>query len=192
MPQVFLSIALRLALLSGVAWWAWRSWDAWALVPLCLFAGLMLPNPLLDLLAELWHALRVGVWGPVEGRHFSYRGHSVRVITDAQQRRWVRLSDVRKILGFTASDTRLAITYADGLRMLGSPATAHLCDEALLTHLQTEPGADALKFRHWVERDIAFAARRQRERLGGRAGVKGESLQRQVSSSATAERADPP
>ena len=168
MPQVLLSLAWRLAVLGGVAWWAWRTHDVFALVPLCLLISLLLPNPVLDLFAELWHALRVAVWGPVEGLHFSYRGRSVRVVTDAQHRRWVKLSDVRKIIGFTASDSSLSIAYPGGFRLFGLPATAHLCDESLLAHLRTEPSAEALKFRQWVERDIAFAARRQRERLGTR------------------------
>jgi hypothetical protein len=169
MPQVLLSLAWRLAVLGAVAWWAWRTQDAFALVPLCLLVSLLIPNPLLNLIAELWHALRVAVWGPVEGRHFSYRGRSVRVIIDEDHRRWVNLRDVRKIIGFTASDGSLSIAYPDGFRLFGRRSAAHLCDEALLTHLRTEPGAEALKFRQWVERDIAFAARRQRERFGIRA-----------------------
>lgn len=166
MPQVLWTLAWRLAVLGGVAWWAWRTQAVFALVPLCLLISVLIPNPALNLIAELWHALRVAVWGPVEGRHFSYRGRSVRVITDAQHRRWVNLRDVRKIIGFTASHSRLSVAYPDGFRLLGARGTAHLCDESLLAHLRTEPGAEALKFQQWVERDIAFAARRQRERFG--------------------------
>jgi hypothetical protein len=166
MLQVLWTLAWRLAVLGGVAWWAWRTQDVFALVPLCVLSTLLIPNPALNLIAELWHALRVVVWGPLEGRYFSYRGRSVRVVTDAQQRCWVKLRDVRKIIGFTAGDSSLLIAYPDGFRWLGTRSTAHLCDESLLAHLRTQPGAEALKFQHWVERDIAFAARRQRERFG--------------------------
>ena len=35
-----------------------------------------------------------------------------------------------------------------------------------MAHLAKETSADALRFRHWAEREIAFPARRLRERLG--------------------------
>lgn len=192
MLRVLLTVGLRLAILGVVAWWAWWAWGASGLVPLCLLAAVLLPHPVLDLSSELWRALRLAVWAPVEGRHFSYRGHSVRVITDADHRRWIDLRDVRKILGFTASNTSLSITYGDGYRLLGPGAPAHLCDEALLTHLRTEPGAEALKFRQWVERDIAFAARRLRARFGVRDQAVVESAQRAARSAPAGKRPNGP
>ena len=171
MLQVLWTLAWRLALLGGVVGWALRDHGAIGVVSVCLLLGLLLPNPVLDFIAALWHALRVAVWGPVQGRHFSYRAARVRVVTDNSHRRWVDLRDVRKILGFTASNASLAIAHPNGYRLIGRRATPHLCDEALLAHLRRQPGAEALKFRQWVERDIAFSARRQREHCG----VRGQS-----------------
>ena len=42
-------------------------------------------------------------------------------------------------------------------------------DEALLTHLRKERSPDAIRLANWVEREIVFPARRERERLGIRA-----------------------
>ena len=42
----------------------------------------------------------------------------------------------------------------------------HLSDEALLAHLSKERAPVAVKLRGWVEREIVFPARRQRERQG--------------------------
>ena len=83
--------------------------------------------------------------------------------------RWVRLADVRAIVGFTASDGALAITYPNGVRA-ARPARASRTssDEALLAHLAKERSPEAARLRHWVEREIVFPARRGRERLGVR------------------------
>ena len=90
------------------------------------------------------------------------------MLEDERHRRWVRAADVRKVVGYTASDGALALSYPEGWRLLGSPPAPHFSDEALLEHLSKETSTDALKFRHWVERDIVFPARRQRQRFGVR------------------------
>ena len=59
----------------------------------------------------------------------------MQVVEDADRRRWVRLADVRAVVGFTASDGALAISYPDGVRRLGRPAEPHVGEEALLAHL---------------------------------------------------------
>jgi prophage antirepressor-like protein len=93
----------------------------------------------------------------------------MQVIEDADRRRWVRLADVRAVVGFTASDGALAITYPDGVRRLGRPAEPHVGEEALLAHLLKERSPEAARLRRWVERQVVFPARRERERLGVRA-----------------------
>jgi prophage antirepressor-like protein len=39
-------------------------------------------------------------------------------------------------------------------------------EEALLAHLRKERAPEAARLRVWVEREIVFPARRERERLG--------------------------
>ena len=80
----------------------------------------------------------------VEGRHYAFRGRRVQVLEDADQRRWVRLADVRAIVGFTASDGALAITYPDGVRQSRPPGRSRTSsDEALLAHLLKERSPEA-------------------------------------------------
>nr|MDQ2734992.1 hypothetical protein [Pseudomonadota bacterium] len=76
--------------------------------------------------------------------------------------------DVRAIVGFTASDAALQLTYPDGWRLCGRPVLPHLSDEALPAHLAKERSPTAAKFRQWVEREIVFPARRQHLRRGFR------------------------
>jgi hypothetical protein len=54
---------------------------------------------------------------------------------------------------------------------IGRPLEPHVRDDALLAHLDKERSPEALRLRHWVEREIAFPARRQRARLGIRSAA---------------------
>ena len=88
------------------------------------------------------------------------------MLEDDDHRRWVRAADVRKVVGLTASYGALALSYPNGWRSLGKPAEPHFSDEALIAHLAKQGAPEALRFRHWAEREIAFPAQRLRERLG--------------------------
>jgi hypothetical protein len=128
--------------------------------------GVLLARPLVELASETRHALRAQAWKPVEGRYWAFHGKPVQVLEDEDHRRWILASDVRSIVGFTASNGALALSYPNGFRSMGSPAAAYFSDEALLAHLAKEKSAKALRFRHWVEKEIAFPARRLRQRYG--------------------------
>ena len=164
MNTALVRIAWRLALCGLVSWFVWRVGGLVPMVATAPLYGVLLARPLLDLVSDLRHQTRVLVWRPLEGRHYVYRGTPVQVLEDDAQVRWVRAADVRAIVGFTATDGALALTYPDGWRVLGKPPQAHFSDEALLVHLRKENSAEAGRFMHWAERTITFPARRLRER----------------------------
>jgi len=110
------------------------------------------------------HGARWLVWRPEEGRYYAFHGQQVRVIEDVENVRWVRAADVRRIVGYTASDGALALTYPNDWTDFGSPPEPYFSAEALLTHLRKEGTAEAGRFALWAERTIAFPARRLRER----------------------------
>ena len=166
MNEVLVRIAIRLMLCAGFSWLAWRFGGLAVMVASAPLYGVALARPLLDLASELRHRTRAAVWHSVEGRHYTYRGAPVQVLEDAEHGRWVRAADVRRILGFTASDNALALTYPEGWRAMGRPAQPHFSAEALIAHLSKENSPEALRLRHWVEREIAFPAQRLRERSG--------------------------
>jgi prophage antirepressor-like protein len=130
--------------------------------------GIFLARPLLDLAGAIRQQMRHAHWRDLQGRHFSFHGRAVHVLEDENHQRWIRLADVRAIAGFTASDGALQLTYPNGWRICGRPASPHLSDEALLAHLAKERAPTATKLRRWVEREIVFPARRRRERHGVR------------------------
>lgn len=172
MIAVCKTIAIRLALCLLLTWVVWRWLGAASLVLTAVVYGIALARPIVDLASAIRHELRRANWHDVEGRHFAFKGRSVHVVEDADYQRWVRLADVRAVVGFTASDAALRLTYPNGWSLHGRPPEAHLSDEALLAHLAKERSPAAAKFRQWAEREIVFPARRLREHHG----VKLESL----------------
>lgn len=166
MIGVVWTICWRLALGLGFAWLAFKWGGAISFVFGLGLLGVLLARPLVDLASELRHAMRRAVWQPEAGRFFAYKGRTIHVAEDPDHCRWVRVDDLRRVVGFTASDGALALSYPSGCRMLGQPPALHLSDEALLLHLAKERGDDAIRFRNWSEREIAFPAQRERERLG--------------------------
>jgi len=147
-------------------WWIWRTFGLAAAMPVVALLGIALARPLIDFAEALGWQMRRAHWRDVEGGHYAYRGRTVVVVEDDEHRQWLRLADVRAIVGFTASDGALAISYPDRVRELGRPATPHVRDDALLAHLAKERSPEAARLRLWVEREVAFPARRRRERLG--------------------------
>ena len=166
MLDVLRTIALRLVLCLAVTWLALKFGGKTSAIWTAALYGVALARPLLDLASELRHLARRGLWRDVEGRHYSFRGRAIRVLTDVDHRRWVRLADVRAAVGFTASDATLRVAYPGAWQLLGRPPEAFVREDALVTHLAKERTPDAARFRHWAEREIAFPGRRERERLG--------------------------
>jgi len=166
MTRILATIALRLAVCIAISWAVWRWFGPANMVPTLVLFGILLARPLLDLAGELRDGMKQVQLAAVEGRHYAFRGRTVHVLDDADRRRWIRLADVRAIVGFTASDGALAIAYPDGVRRLGRPAETHVSEEALLAHLRKERAPEAARLRVWVEREIVFPGRRERERRG--------------------------
>ena len=166
MRAVVIRIAIRLALCALLGWLGWRVLGPGGLLAGGVLLGLALPKPLLDLASELKGHTRERVWRDVEGRHFAYHGRPLHVLHDESHCRWVRAADVRRIVGYTASDGALALTYPNGYRVMGNPPLPHFSDEALIAHLAKEAGPKAIRFKNWAEREISFPARRLRKRYG--------------------------
>ncbi|MEO5845846.1 MAG: hypothetical protein ABIQ33_13500 [Caldimonas sp.] len=173
MTRIVASIALRLAVCAFVSWAVWRWFGLAAMVPTLPLFGILLARPLIELASALRDGMKKAQLAAVEGRHYAFRGRRVQVLEDPDRRRWVRLADVRAIVGITASDGALAITYRGGVRRLGQPAEAHVSEETLLAHLLKERGPEAVRLRVWVEREIVFPARREREHMGIRSPAAG-------------------
>lgn len=168
MSRTLLTLASRLAIaavLAGLAWWHSGGPSSLFVIALAL-SGPLLARPLVDLAGDLRRGLRQAVWAPLEGQHFVFRGVPVVVHEDVDHRRWIRLADLQRIAGFTASDGALALTYPQHWHVDTGDGSAWLEAEAAIVHLRRDPGARALRLAQWIDREVAYPARRQRERLG--------------------------
>ena len=171
MAHVIFDLLWRLALCALVTWSQSRVFDgAQAVIMMLLTAPLyaILIKPAGRLLAALRHQAEEAIWSDVQGNYYAFRGVPIQVIEDESHRRWVRMADVRRAIGFSASDGALQITYPGGAKAMGKPASMHEVDDALVEHLSKETSAQAGKFHQWVLREIAMPARKVRQRYGVR------------------------
>lgn len=166
MIAVLARILLRGGSCALLFWWIWRTLGLATAMPVVALFGIVLARPLIDLAEALGWQMRRAHWRDVAGRHYTHRGRAVAVLEDGEHRRWLRLADVRALVGFTASDGALAISYPGCVRELGRPPAQYVRADALLAHLGKERSPEAARLRGWVEREIAFPARRERELRG--------------------------
>jgi hypothetical protein len=160
----FPSVQVALAVAVFVAFASWAGPFATVLASPLL--AVVVARPVLALLANVRHDMRARTWLPVHGHHFAFKGITIHVLEDETHCRWVSLADARKVVGMTASDSVLALTYPGRCARMGQGARLYLRDDALVEHLDKENNPAALRFRTWVDRDIAFPGRRIRRGLG--------------------------
>jgi hypothetical protein len=131
--------------------------------------GAAISRPLINLVANFRHTVRAGVWLPVHGTHYVFKGTTIHVLEGDDDWRWLPLADVQLALGRTFNARVLAITYPDCLEKGGRPLRMYIRDDALITHLGKLNDPRALRFRTWLERNVALPARRARQRAAGQA-----------------------
>ncbi len=134
-------------------------------VLLAVLLGVSFSRIVVDAGSELGWRLHTAALQGRSGMHYQYQKWHLHVVEDAEHCRWVPVDEVRKIVGHLASDAMLAQRYPGGCHPLGQPVRLHLRDDALLIHLAQAHSARSVKFKNWAERNIAFPARKVRERL---------------------------
>ena len=139
-----------------------------------LFAAII-ARAIFALVANYRRRVLEHVWLPVHGHYYVFKGTPIHVLEDDERRRWVSLVDVRKVVGVTANEHALALAYPGQVKAFGKPAQTHIRDEALISHLSKETDATALRFRTWVERNIAFPGRAGRKQSSDQASRDDES-----------------
>jgi len=144
------------------------TWELWRLDgPIGLLIaspgwGALLARPLLDGAGDAWRGVRRLAWRGVEGRHYAHRGRRIDVVEDADGQRFLRLAHLRVVLQGLPSDEALARRFQGRMLRHGSPGRPYLRDDALIEYLAPAQTPDALRLRHWVEKDVAGPGRRRR------------------------------
>ena len=163
MRQALLSIALRLTLCVGIVYALWRMLGAIGLAVGTPLFGLALARPLQELFERLSHAIKWQAYRDINGRHFEHRGQMLDIIDDEAQFRWLRLADVRKLLPGLPLDASLQRLFPNEVR-LGPGKASRIQAEALQRFLLRAQQPEALKFRHWLEREVIYPAAQRRAR----------------------------
>ena len=131
---------------------------------LAVVIGIAFSRILIDTTAELSWGFRRLLLEPLAGTHYKFQNFTVHVIEDDDHCRWVATQEVRHIVGQLVSDQALAQMFPSGYQRLGKGQNGYLRDDALITHLAHATTPQAIKFKNWVERNIAFPARKIRQR----------------------------
>ena len=84
--------------------------------------------------------------------------------------RWLKTADVRKVIQALPSDPVLERLFPAGLRSMPGPgpaagSTMRISAEALADYLAKSTDPDSLRFKRWLEREVAVPARRLRGSL---------------------------
>ena len=166
MGAVLWTITWRLAVCAVVSGMAWRLGGPVPAVISLPLIGILLAAPLIELASQLRHGVRAAALHEVEGRHYAYRGQTIRVQEDERHHRWLHAGDLRTVLGEGAARALRARIPAEAWRAFGRPGQPHIQAEALLAHLEKAREPATGKFHHWLERDVAFPARQRRRQAG--------------------------
>lgn len=158
--------AVQVALCAGVCAWIGYRFGVLAMLGALPLFAIAIAWPLFELGTSLHRMANRRIWRPVHGRHHAYKDITIQVEEDVDHFRWLRLADVQKVVGVTASEHTLAIAYPNRLQAMGEPATTHIRDDALIAHLDKMGTPATLRFRTWIERNVAFQGRRVRSNFG--------------------------
>ncbi len=129
-------------------------------------ARMMFQRIVVDLLAEMGWQMRRAVLEPLSGKYYQFQNHTLEVVEDDDHCRWIPTARVREIVGQLASDEALAHLYPSGHQCIGESQKGYLRDDALMAHLAKAHSSQAIKFKNWIERNVAFPARKIRQRSG--------------------------
>src|SRR5436190_19675926 len=159
-----LSVALRLLACCAVTYAAWLVFGPVGIVWCAPLFGAAFARPILDATTSVYGLLRALVYRDVEGRHCAYKGISISVAEDAEGYKWLRLSDVRKVLPELSRDEFLRQNLGSGVRQVPPDRTVRIQAEALVTYLGRTTSAETARFTRWIERTVVYPSQKLRER----------------------------
>jgi|APTNR8051073442_1049403.scaffolds.fasta_scaffold71643_2 hypothetical protein len=128
--------------------------------------GVLLARPLIELASDLRQRVRGAALRDVEGRHFRWAGFPIDVAETADAR-WLRASQVQRILGDTAPEEAFARRAGAGQQLELRPGQWYVKDSGLVDYLdRSQLAMDSRRngLRLFVQRQVIDPHRRARER----------------------------
>jgi hypothetical protein len=128
--------------------------------------------PIVGLSARYWlpgllggsvRAVRQLAYRDIEGRHYEFKGRAMMVREDLDGDRWVRTQDIQKVLAGFPRDAVLRQMFPEALGQAEARHGLFLRAQALDSYLERNQDDIAVRFRHWLQREVIFPAQRARE-----------------------------
>jgi hypothetical protein len=160
MGAVLLRIAIRLALCLGVLWALWPVWGPFAIiVPFAPLLGIALARPLMDLIEESHHSGKALALASVQGQYWAHRGTRIDIAEDADGKRWLLATDVRKLLPGLPREEVLQKHFGDRGGEVEDAQGFRIRADALAEYLLKSTDAPSLKFKVWLDREVLGGAK---------------------------------
>ena len=133
---------------------------------LAVAIGASFSRIIIDLVAEMSWLFRRSMMESMGGTYYQFQNFRLQVVEDDDHCRWIATEKIREIVGQLASDHTLAQLFPTGHQRLGDEQKGYLRDDAVMAHLASANTPQAIKFKNWIERNVAFPARKIRQRQG--------------------------
>jgi hypothetical protein len=157
------SVFFRAVACSAAVWVAWKFFGPFGIVFAAPLFGVAFARPLIDAVASTYGLLRARAFKDVDGRHYAYRGFPINVALDARGYKWLRLSDIRKVLPALPGDESLQQILGAGVQQVSPDPSLRIRAETLVNYLSRTIDRDKGKFSQWVAQMIVKPAQRVRQ-----------------------------
>ncbi len=158
MLSILLKIVLRLLLCAVVVYAVWQWLGVIAVVTCAPLVGVALARPVMDLLGEMHRVVRQQALGALTGHHFQHKGHSFHIIEDDRHVRWLRISEVKRVINDLSGQQTLRALHPDSVKDWGDPKTLRIAAQTLVQVLARSTHPASLRFKVWLERVVIHPA----------------------------------
>jgi hypothetical protein len=161
--RTLLKIVIRLLLCAAAVYVVWQWLGLIAVVTCAPLVGVALARPILDLLGETHGAIRRQALGKLSGHYFEHKGHPFDIFEDENHIRWLRVSEVKRVISNLPSHQTLRKLHPNGVKDGGEPQTPRISAQTLVQVLERSTHPASLRFKVWLERVVIFPTRQLRE-----------------------------
>jgi hypothetical protein len=140
---------------------AWRQLGIVGLAVCAPLFGLALATPLVEALSGSRRLAKQLALQGVEGQYYAYRNSAIQVTEDDSGSRWLRASDVRKVIPDLPRDDTLRKLLAPQADTFGRSRELHVQAQALESYLRKSTNANSVSFKNWVQKEIIFPAQKK-------------------------------
>ena len=151
-----LSLALRLALCVAATYFGWKFLGAVGLVLSAPVWGMAFTKPVARGLGKLYHLMRVAMYRSVQGHNYSYKGQSLAIVKDEDNCRWLRASDVRKVIEHFPRDESLLELFGEHAETRGEAPGVWIQAQALHSYLARSTTSQSIRFKVWLHGEVIF------------------------------------